>query len=214
MSADGAHSAGHGGLDLIGRGWTPFRRWPWWGQALLWLAAPIPLWLYVGSRPRDARRNWVWVAVVVTLVYGAMVLITNLAPADETEPAKATQTLTTSEQRAAPRPTTTQPPETSLQATTAPPTTSAPRPPGEVTAADYGDAWPFTVDSGTIRCIDDSVVFVTGGTVYAINGIARTRAADENWTDIFESDIWAANPDIPDAKLNIGPIIDDGLALC
>lgn len=213
MTAEGARSAGHGLLDRAGTAWTAFRRWPWWGQALLWFLVPIPLWMYVGSRPRDTRRGWVWVAVMVTVAYGVTVLVTNLT-SDQTDTATVVSTSTTTGVREDLKPTTTQPPETTRPATTAAPTTAAPRPKGEVTATDYGDAWPFTVDSGTIRCIDDSVVFVTSGTIYAVNGFARTRMEAEGWTDITESDIWAANPEIPGTKINIGPIIDDGLALC
>lgn len=58
-----------------------------------------------------------------------------------------------------------------------------------VTASDFGEAWPLTVSSGTIRYRKPSVVtFSHGGVEYALNGMATSRgyAAIEP--------IWTANP--------------------
>jgi hypothetical protein len=45
--------------------------------------------------------------------------------------------------------------------------------------------------------------------VYAVNGIARQSG------ECAEIDpIWVDDPDIPGAKMDIGPIIDRGLELC
>lgn len=49
-------------------------------------------------------------------------------------------------------------------------------PPNErsVTRAEYGEQWPFTVDSGTLVCVEASaVLFRTDGGLYALNGRAR-----------------------------------------
>jgi hypothetical protein len=82
----------------------------------------------------------------------------------------------------------------------------------EVTRADFGDAWPLLVDGGTLECKGSdgtgAVTFRTGGTTYAVNGLAKSQGA----RDIDK--IWAPNPSIPGAKKNIGPLIDEGLRLC
>lgn len=78
----------------------------------------------------------------------------------------------------------------------------------EVAASDYGDEWPLTVESGTLRCDGDSVIFETGGTEYAVNGLADGRG----YADI--DPIWAPAPEGGGLKLNIGPLLDDGLELC
>ena len=52
--------------------------------------------------------------------------------------------------------------------------------PGEraITRAEFGEAWPLTVDGGVIACVDgSSVVFRADGVTYAINGTARGQAA-------------------------------------
>jgi hypothetical protein len=84
----------------------------------------------------------------------------------------------------------------------------------QVRAEEYGDAWPLTIDEGVLSCDADRVVFTApDGAVYALNGLAETHADQEGWSDV--DPIWADNPsDSGGPKLNIGPLIDDGLALC
>ncbi|MEM7586214.1 MAG: DUF2511 domain-containing protein [Acidobacteriota bacterium] len=81
--------------------------------------------------------------------------------------------------------------------------------PGElVTAAEFGAEWPFSVERGHVDCVPyQAAVFRTGGSVYALNGLARSRypAIDP---------IWKANPDIPGTKISIGPMINRALARC
>jgi hypothetical protein len=79
----------------------------------------------------------------------------------------------------------------------------------------FDGTWPFTVDSGTLRCDGSegfgSVTFEADGTVYAINGVARQRGDGEDVRPI-----WKDNPD-PIAggpKVSIGDVINEGLALC
>jgi hypothetical protein len=80
-----------------------------------------------------------------------------------------------------------------------------------VTARQFGNDWPLTVRSGTLRCDDDAVLFETGGRSYAVNGTAKTLTGHPDIRPI-----WAANPrfDDPAIKKNIGPLIDAGLELC
>lgn len=86
--------------------------------------------------------------------------------------------------------------------------TTAPPHAEQLTRASVGDAWPFTVDDGTLRCeAPGSVVFVSSGKSYAVNGTARTHT---DYPDVDE--IWADDP--AGGKKNIGPMIQRGLALC
>ncbi len=56
---------------------------------------------------------------------------------------------------------------------------SAPRDGFRVTSDEYGEAWPFTVDAGTVRCVNprgviaDVIFEGDNGRTYALNGIAR-----------------------------------------
>lgn len=78
----------------------------------------------------------------------------------------------------------------------------------EVSAAEYGDKWPFTVGSGTIRYIEpQKVVFSTStGATYALNGAAQKEYAAVD-------PIWLDNPKIPGAKVSLSPFIQLGLEL-
>ena len=89
-----------------------------------------------------------------------------------------------------------------------------------VSAADFGDAWPLTISSGILRCEKvlipgllggsiSVVVFDAAGKRYAVNGVAKSRRAG-----VPIDEIWAANPALPGAQKNIGPLIDRGLRLC
>jgi len=79
-----------------------------------------------------------------------------------------------------------------------------------VTAEQFGDAWPLTVESGTLRCERGIiVVFVHNGQRYAMNGTAR-RADGVLPTE----EIWKNNPELPGTKIVITPLIQAGLELC
>lgn len=59
--------------------------------------------------------------------------------------------------------------------------------PGEraISRAEFGEAWPLTVDGGVIACVDgSSVVFRADGLTYTINGTARGQAAARGYRDI------------------------------
>lgn len=96
-------------------------------------------------------------------------------------------------------------------------TTEAPADDGAISRADLGEKWPLTVESGTLACDGvaegaGDVTFTSEGTTYALNGLAKGRAARNGWAEI--DPIWADDPDVPGLKVNIGPLIDRGLALC
>jgi hypothetical protein len=72
-----------------------------------------------------------------------------------------------------------------------------------VTKAEFGDEWPFTVDSGYVDCPDGlSAVFRTGSAEFGLNGMATSRGFAE--PDPIRKD----DPIIPGAKISIGPMID------
>lgn len=81
----------------------------------------------------------------------------------------------------------------------------------EVTRAEYGDVWPFSVDQGTLRCETSagghmrSAVFQVGETEYALNAVAEIRG----YTSV--EPIWRNNPLFNGAKLDLAPLV--GLAL-
>lgn len=90
--------------------------------------------------------------------------------------------------------------------------------PGEVTRADFGAKWPFTVDGGTLRCERGSVTFTAAGKTYALNGTARGERAKRGW---LEADaILADDPalvrigDGGYTKMSTQPLIDRGLQIC
>jgi Protein of unknown function (DUF2511) len=75
--------------------------------------------------------------------------------------------------------------------------------------ADFRKWWPFKVKEGTLVCVGaGAVTFEANGTVYAVNGTAGGQGFAE-----IEL-IWRDDPDNPGLKVNIGPVIDRGLALC
>lgn len=79
-----------------------------------------------------------------------------------------------------------------------------------VTGAEFGDAWPLTVDHGTLRCEPPGAVIFQApdGSDYAVNGLASSQGYPEI------GPIWADDPDPLILKLSIAPILDRGLALC
>jgi hypothetical protein len=71
--------------------------------------------------------------------------------------------------------------------------------------------WPFTVDSGTLRCRNSILVTFESpdGTEYGLNGSARNVGYPG------AEPIWAADPALGNGlKVDIGPMIAEGNALC
>lgn len=101
-----------------------------------------------------------------------------------------------------------------------------------ITASDFGDKWPFTVNEGYVLCPDGvSVIFVSDDKKYALNGVADTRGFPSINT------IWRYDPDMikmqkeiaktehksleeiqkimgPPPRISISPILNAGLTLC
>ncbi|MGN8344369.1 DUF2511 domain-containing protein [Pseudomonas sp. SMV71] len=85
----------------------------------------------------------------------------------------------------------------------------------KVSSQDYGDAWPFTVDSVDLLCDGPSpkaLVKTSDGTVYALSGSARSQAKDRGWSDGRE--ITKPDPAMPSVKMDYSNIVQRAQALC
>ena len=84
-----------------------------------------------------------------------------------------------------------------------------------VSSKDYGDAWPFTVDSVDLMCDGPSpkaLARTADGTVYALNGSARTQAKSRGWAD--GQDITKPNPSMPAIKMDYSNFVQIAQDLC
>ena len=96
-----------------------------------------------------------------------------------------------------------------------------------ITEQEFGEAWPFTVAEGRLRCIADAVTFEVNGRTYAVNGRAKSQGFAQvepiwkfNW-EMYKSLAEAQGITAEQAKeragpirISIGPIISAGLVLC
>lgn len=107
----------------------------------------------------------------------------------------------------------------SSPATTRPPSatrTPAPRQPtaiprGYIGHDTVGDAWPLSVDSGTIVCDRNAILLRTADRrLYAVNGAAIAQATSKGWRDVHELAVDAGNGTIK----SLQPLLDLGLTLC
>ena len=84
----------------------------------------------------------------------------------------------------------------------------------KISKKEFGGVYPFSVTDGILRCEFNQghplVYFGADGSMYAINGSAKT--ASPNLPSIDK--IWADNPAMPQNKLSMVDVIDEGLALC
>ena len=88
------------------------------------------------------------------------------------------------------------------------PRAAAPNP-NRLKASDYGDVWPFTVESGVVECRKGmAVTFTANGTTYALNGTAQSSGYPRI------DPIWKNNPQIPGTKISVSYILQRGLDLC
>lgn len=83
----------------------------------------------------------------------------------------------------------------------------------KVTRAEYGDAWPFTVESGYLDCRDGyAALFRANGVEYQLNGFAASRgyaAIDPIWRDRNDNE-----PGGLQLKVNLGQLVDRALKEC
>lgn len=77
---------------------------------------------------------------------------------------------------------------------------------------DFGEDWPFNVESGKVFCVDGiSVVFETNGNSYALNDAARLSGNYKNIREILRSD---ANYPGKKITMDLSLIEFEGLKLC
>jgi hypothetical protein len=84
-----------------------------------------------------------------------------------------------------------------------------------ISAQEYGDAWPFTVEEVQLQCHPGMVLLVKDpqtGHAYPINGAASARAQALNLQPLEH--IWRPDPLIADAKISLGPVLNRGISLC
>ena len=78
--------------------------------------------------------------------------------------------------------------------------------------SDYGDDWPFSVQSGTVQCMDGFVVvFKTGNDTYALNDAARLSGEYKNIKEILRAD---ANYPGKKIMMDLSQIEFEGLKQC
>lgn len=193
--------------DLARRTWAKYRRWPLWAQIVTGIVAvSLVLGPFIPKDVEDAKSS-----EGTTLSVDTAVPISAVPDTHDTAGSSATNTT-------APE----TPPPTTAEPTTQAPTTALPNSfsglnPSRIFARDF-DPWPFTLDTGLLKCEGTettSVIVIFGaddGTIYAVNGSARSVMEQRGWHDVQE--IWLDNPVIPGTKVDLGKIIDLGLSLC
>lgn len=66
-----------------------------------------------------------------------------------------------------------------------------------LTKAEFGSAWPLSVDEGVVRCLEvggGAVVFEADGKTYALNGVAKTAARAHGYAFLPTETIWLEDP--------------------
>lgn len=84
-----------------------------------------------------------------------------------------------------------------------------------VSSEEFGDVWPFTVESVDLMCGGPSpkaLARTSDGTVYALNGSARTIAKSRGWAD--GQDITKPNPSMPAIKMDYSNFVQIAQDLC
>lgn len=148
------------------------------------------------------RKSWIAGAALATMALaGCSDSGDTAAPTPETTVRAAPITSTTSPVVAAPT--------TTLAAPTTTEPTARNQPAGSVSEATWTGDWPFTVPQGVLMCgSPDRVTFSADGTMYAVNGSAKSTGEFEDLAAIWK------DSDFPGVKVDIGPMIQQGLALC
>ena len=109
--------------------------------------------------------------------------------------------------------------------------TACSKPGVEISQQEYGAKWPFTVSGGRLECINNAVIFHAGEKAYAVNGVAKQKGysaieviwkEDPSFFKMAEEIAKSENKAVKEVinamgsptRINIGPILDRGLALC
>ena len=81
-----------------------------------------------------------------------------------------------------------------------------------VSKSEYGEDWPFSVESGSVHCLDGHVVvFEANGDSYALNDAARLSGDYKNIREILRPD---ANYPGRKIMMDLSLIEFEGLKLC
>lgn len=86
-----------------------------------------------------------------------------------------------------------------------------------VSNQEFGDRWPFHADAATLHCEGPSAIWAQiGGEYYALNALAPGWLA-ERYPDFILGDletVWRDDPNNPERKTDLGPVMDRALAIC
>ena len=82
-----------------------------------------------------------------------------------------------------------------------------------VTAEEYGDRWPLTVERARLCCRHQAVWVKVNRKKYGVNGLSYSLLKRHGLTVHKLEKIWRPNPEIEGLRMNIGPLIEDGLKL-
>lgn len=105
-----------------------------------------------------------------------------------------------------------------------------------ISKQEFGEKWPFTVDKGLIQCVQyeidglapdltKGVIFIEDGKTYGVNGTAKSQGKTLGYEDILlilnddlkmkeEAMRLGASEKDATVKMDISPILDEGLKLC
>lgn len=81
----------------------------------------------------------------------------------------------------------------------------------------YGDAWPLSFVTAKVSCVNRLYVFVYNTATderYPINGTAKNAVKSGKLEGGDLDAVWKKSPDDSNQRINIGPVLDEGFALC
>jgi hypothetical protein len=82
----------------------------------------------------------------------------------------------------------------------------------EVTADDYGSAWPLTVDTAKVNKVcdgDAAVAVVVDGKTFVISGLDKPDAANSGFLDY-----WLKDESQESGRKDLAPLVAEGESLC
>jgi len=79
-----------------------------------------------------------------------------------------------------------------------------------ISAKEFGEAYPFTVD-GELICEGGAVLLKVDGSLYAVNGTAQGKYRDAAKP---LDGIWKDDPKMPGTKMSVADVITQGQKLC
>jgi hypothetical protein len=84
-----------------------------------------------------------------------------------------------------------------------------------VSAEDFGDAWPFSVEEMHLLCMSGNAVVASDpetGRMYPLNGTAKAMASRLALEPL--ENVWRKDPSVAGLRVSVSPMIEKGLALC